>query len=145
MRQLVYERRDKDIPDGGLLFGVERPHSLAVAPELAQGHFRDQPLYLDYAGADVERAQLLEEGLDFRIYDGISRPGFGLPLAKVGLNHGFEVVDIEMEGIVDIGDGGVDIARDRDVDEEDRPSPPGFEGAAGLFLPDHMIRRAGRA
>jgi len=64
-------------------------------------------------------------GLD----DFLGARGCALAFGAVGLGDGLQVVDVEEEGVVEPPDRRIDVARDRDVDEQRRAVAAPFERA----------------
>ena len=54
-------------------------------------------------------------------------------LAQVGLGHRAQVVEVVEEDARELRHRGLDVARDRDVDEEERPAAPA-RAARGLHV-----------
>ena len=58
--------------------------------------------------------------LHFLGHDLLGVVGLLHALAQVGVDHFLQIVDVVEEDVVEIVDGGLDIARHRDIDQEHR-------------------------
>ena len=73
----------------------------------------------------VERAQPRVHLRQLVGHDALGLGRRALPLAAVAVDDLLQIVDVVEIGVVDALDLGVEVARDGDVDEEDRPARGG--------------------
>ncbi len=102
-----------------------------LLPALAQLHQQ---------GHDVQRLAPGHELLDLALDDGLGRRRFLATLAKVGLGHGLQVVEVVDEDARHLGGVGIDVARHCDVDQEEGPVPPCRLGRLHVGARDHDPR-----
>ena len=72
----------------------------------------------DHLDVALAREELGDLALDERL----GALGLARALAQVGVDHLLEVVDVVAVHVVERVDAGLDVARHRDVDEEQRPA-----------------------
>ena len=86
----------------------------------------------DLAGVSPERRQRRQhlerpephgEPLDLLLDDPLGLARLGLADLAVAGDHGLQVVDVVQRDAVELATGGVDVARDREVDQQQRPPP----------------------
>ena len=77
-------------------------------------------------------------------HDGLGVLGLLQALAQVGVDHFLQIVDIVEEDVVELVDGGLDIARHRDIDQEHRPVAARGDHALHLVFVQDVVRRAAR-
>ena len=103
-----------------LLFRRERAQAAARLLDLRLADLVGPPAQLDEQRHHVERAPPLEERADLLVEDAFRRRGLALPLAQVRLGHRLHVVEVVEEDAGHLPRVLGDVARHRDVDEEER-------------------------
>src|SRR5262249_7620800 len=102
-------------------------------------------LNLNHCGTDVQSLEIAPEILNFGLDDQLGSSRLLLPFANVGLDHRVEIVDVEQEDVFQPGNGRVYVSRNRDIDQQQRPFSPRFQGALGLGHSDDEVRSSCRA
>ena len=122
--------------DDGLLLGRERRveigEALRGAGELgfAEGFCRGLELLDGLGGGGLGEALAVAVG--FELHDGLCGLGLAAALNAVLLRDLLEIVDVVDEAAFEVVDGGIDVARDGDVDEEDRAVPAAMNKRAAV-------------
>ena len=122
--------------DGGVLLGGERRvevgEALRGAGELgfAEGFGGLLKLLDGLGGRGLVEALAVAFGLE--LHDGLGGLGLAAALNLVLLRDLLEIVDVVDEAAFEVVDGGVDVARDSDVDEEDGAIPAAMNERAAV-------------
>src|SRR5687767_3565302 len=119
-----------DVPALALGQPATGPRELAVADLLGQrAQRRDR-------GDDVERGVPLAEAVGLLGDEPLRVRGLTTTARKRLLDHGAEIVDVVEEAAVEAVDGGIEVSRHREVDEEQRPALARTQGAGDGLLRD---------
>src|SRR5207247_8935140 len=102
-------------------------------------------LDLDDGWTYINRAQLLNEMLYLRVNYRFGLAGLVLAFADVRLDDRVKIIDVEQESILESGETGIDVSRNRNVDEQHRTFLSRPERALGLGRTNHVVSRACRA
>ena len=81
----------------------------------------------------------------FRIDDALAFLDLFQPLGARCFGELFEGIDVVEINLLDFTDGGIDVARDGDVDEEQRAILAGSAGLLDIGAADNRVGRAGGA
>ena len=123
--------------------GGERSEVAAHLFDLAGADLFELLLQADDGGRDLGHLEARHHALHFLGDQRLGVVGLFHALAQVGVDHFLQVVDIVEEDVVEVVDGGLDIARHGDIDEEHRLVAAGGDDALHLVLVQDVVRRAG--
>ncbi len=133
------QRFDREFLVGG--HGTEAATN-AINLGLANGF--EMVLQADDGRNHVESLQASVEFCDLTIDDRLSFIRFLLTIGDVGSNRLLQIVDIVDENAVELVHLRIDVARNRDIDEEHGPVAAQRHELFAVFGPEDEMRRAGR-
>src|SRR5437667_4226178 len=134
--------------EGGLLLRAERAQPPPGAVQLAAADVVRALAQLHEQRDHVERLLPFQELPDLALDQALGGRGLLLPLAQVGLGHRAQVVEVVEEDAFQLAGRRVDVARHRDVDEEQRPevaAAPGRPDVLDVLAADDDAGSAGAA
>lgn len=138
----------RDLIDGGqgrlLLFRRHISEQLSMPFDFIATDFLDSVAELHDRRDNVARLHARAESADFEIHNLLGPTRLLEALLHVGINDLLQVVDIVNESIVDIVDRGIDVPRNRDIDEKYRLVAPAVDHLFRQRTRDDEMRRSRR-
>src|ERR1700730_3723222 len=145
MRQLVHKRRDQDFLDRRFLFLTQLAKPLPISFELTHHDLGEKFLNFDDRRTYIKRAQLFDEMLDLRVNYRFGLAGLVLAFADVRFYDRIKIVDVKQKSVLESGETGIDVSRNRDVDEQHRTLLSRPERPLCFGGTNDVLRRPGRA
>ena len=142
MRDLVDDAAGQRVQRLFLLRG-ERPEAAAHLFDLAGANLFELLLQADDGGRDLGHFEARHHALHFFGDQRLGVVRLFHALAQVGVDDFLQIVDVVEEDVVEVVDGGLDIARHGDIDQEHRLVAAGGDDALHLVLVQDVVRRAG--
>ena len=124
--------------------GVSGPNLRRILFDLARADLFQLLLQADDGRRDLLHLEPRHHALHFLRHDRLGVLRLLHALAQVGVDHFLQIVDVVQEDVVEIVDGGLDIARHRDIDQEHRLVAARGDDALHLVLVQDVMRRAAR-
>ena len=125
--------------------GVKRAQPAAHAVNLSLANGLQVLLQRNNGRHDIEGLQARLELVHLQLHDGFGAIGFGLAIGDVRRHHLLQVVDVVNEDAVQLVHLRIDVARDRDIDEEHGTVLAAAQELFAVLLAEDGVRRAGGA
>ena len=113
-----------DLVDAGAGFRRQAGHLRLEAAQLRLPDALEPLPQADDRRDDLARLQPLREARHFLVDDGFGARQLAAAAGEVLADDRLQIVHVVEEHLAEIGDRRLDVARQRDVDDEERPMPP---------------------